>query len=181
MDESTNKKKAEIKNWIRSLALAIIVAMVVNKGIIVNAVVPTPSMEKTIMVKDRLIANRLAYVFKEPERGDIIVFVSLEDDSKLYVKRLVGLPGEEVNIVDGKVYIDDILLNEEYLNEEPFEGDYGPFLVPEEHYFFLGDNRNHSHDARMWENPFISMDEVVGKALFSYYPRFKILCANGDR
>ena len=88
------------------------------------------------------------------------------------MKRVIGLPGETVNIVDGKVYIDgsDTPLDEPYL-AEPMEGSYGPYTVPEGCYFMLGDNRNNSQDARFWQNKYVAKDKIIAKVLFSYYPK----------
>ena len=87
------------------------------------------------------------------------------------LKRVIGLPGETVEIVDGKVYINgsDTPLEEPYL-PEPMEGSYGPYTVPEGSYFMLGDNRNNSRDARYWENKFVKKEKIIAKVLFCYYP-----------
>ncbi len=166
--------KGEIVSWVKTILFAVILAFVISKLIIVNAVVPTGSMENTIMPKDRLIGNRLSYKFGEPERGDVIIFKFPDDESQLYVKRIIGLPGETVTIKDGKVYINDseTPLVENYIKEE-FTGDFGPYVVPEDSYFMLGDNRNNSLDSRYWENKFVHKDKILGKAIFKYYPRFK--------
>ena len=141
--------KKEIISWIQIIAAAVIIALVLNNFIIANSRVPSGSMENTIMTKSRVIGSRLSYLTDDPERGDIVIFHYPDDESVYYVKRVIGLPGETVEIVDGKVYINgsDTPLEEPYL-PEPMEGSYGPYTVPEGSYFMLGDNRNNSRDAK---------------------------------
>lgn len=163
----------EIISWVITFAVAIGVAFVIKNFIIINANVPTGSMENTIMPGDDLIGFRLAYKFSEPERGDIIIFKYPDDETQKYVKRIVGLPGERVTIKDAKVYINgsSVPLEEEYLKEEWVEA-IGPFEfnVPEGCYLVLGDNRNNSKDARYWVNPYVTNEEIIGKASFVYLP-----------
>ena len=168
--------KKEIISWIKTILLALVLAGFINSFIIVNATVPTGSMENTIMPKDRIIALRLAYSFGKPERGDIAVFKYPDNEELLYVKRVIGLPGETVEIKDGMVYINesDEPLDEKYIKETPY-GDFGPYQVPADHYFMLGDNRNESLDSRFWENKFVEEDKMLGKVYLKYFPGFKML------
>ena len=126
------------------------------------------------MAKSRVIGSRLSYIRSDPKRGDVVIFHFPDDPTgkMYYVKRVIGLPGETVNIVDGKVYINgsDTPLDEPYL-AEPMEGSYGPYTVPEGCYFMLGDNRNNSQDARFWQNKYVAKDKIIAKVLFSYYPK----------
>lgn len=172
-DNKKNSAMHELLDWVKHIGIALVIAFLISRFVIVNAHVPTPSMETTIMVKDRLIANRLQYLFKDPQRGDIIVFKYPDDENWLYVKRVIGLPGETVVIKDGAVYINDKKLDEPYLRE-PMIGNFGPFQVPEGKYFMLGDNRNNSKDSRYWQNKYVSKDKILGKAIFQYYPKFKL-------
>ncbi len=169
-----NKKKAFVKEllqWVFAFAAAIIAALLINSFIIVNAQIPSGSMEDTIMPGDRVFGNRLAYVFSEPERFDIIIFKYPDDESQLFIKRIIGLPGETVEIRGGNIYIDG---SEEPLDDvdtkETMEGSFGPYTVPEGCYFVMGDNRNNSRDSRYWEHTFVSEDEILGKAVFRYWP-----------
>ena len=167
--------KSEVFSWIKTIVFAVVLAVLINRFVIVNAAVPTGSMENTIMPNDRIIALRLSYYFGEPERGDIVVFKYPDNEDVLYVKRVIGLPGDKVQIIDGKVYINDseTPLDEPYLPEPP-EGDYGPYYVPEDSYFMLGDNRNWSKDSRFWTNTYVKKEKVLAKAIFRYYPFNKI-------
>ena len=167
-----NRIVKEIIEWIAVVVVAVVLTYFVNHFIIVNAIVPSSSMEKTIMTGDRVIGYRLAYSFSEPERGDIIIFKFPDDESKLYIKRLIGLPGETVEIKEGKVFVDGEALDEPYLTVTT-EGTFGPYSVPEGHYFMLGDNRNNSADSRYWNNTYLAREKIVGKAVFKYWPGFK--------
>ena len=172
------------------IILVVVIVTVVNNVVLINAKIPSPSMEKTIMTGDRIFGFRLAYginidffghnytkKFRDPERFDIVIFKYPDDESKLYIKRVIGLPGEKVQILDGKVYINDSRtpLDDSFVPETP-KGDFRPYQVPENSYFVLGDNRNHSKDSRLWKTSnYVTWDELVGKAFFRYYPSLKIL------
>ncbi len=168
----------EVCSYISIIGFAIVAAFLLNKFIIVNAEVPTGSMENTIASESRIIGLRFAYWFNEPERGDIIIF---KGTNKNYVKRVIGLPGETLRIEDAKVYItteagDEFVLEEDYLKEEwtlqtgPYE-----YEIPEDSYFVMGDNRNWSVDARSWDNKYIHKDAIMGKAVVCYSPKIYVL------
>lgn len=174
--EETEKKSGtatEIISWILTFLCAVVVALFLKNYIIINATVPTGSMENTILPGDDLLGFRLAYSHSDPKRGDIIIFAFPDDESKKYVKRVIGLPGETVEITQGKVYIDgsETPLEEPYLKEQWLVAT-GPFKfeVPKNSYLVLGDNRNDSYDSRYWTNTFVKKDKIIGKVLFIYYP-----------
>ena len=166
----------ELWEYIKMIIFVVVVVLIVNNFLLINARVPSESMEKTIMTGDRFFGNRLAYLFDDPERFDIVVFKYPDDESQLFAKRLIGLPGETVEIKDGKVYINgsETPLDDSFTPETP-TGDYGPYVVPEGSYFMLGDNRNHSGDSRFWKQPYVEKEKIVGKAIFRYFPGVKIL------
>lgn len=163
----------EVLSWILTIALAVVAALFIKNYIIINADIPSGSMENTIMTGDRLFGYRLAYKNKGPERGDIIIFKFPDDETQNYVKRVIGLPGETVVIEDAKVYIDGspVPLEENYLKEE-WTVTTGPFTfeVPKDSYFVMGDNRNNSADARYWTNTYVTRDKILGSAVFRYFP-----------
>ena len=169
--EKTSVAK-EIFDWILVIILAIVIPFAINTLVIVNATVPTSSMESTIMAGDRVIGSRLYYRRHEPQRGDIIMFDYPDDPRILYIKRVIGLPGEHVEITGGTVYINGEPLDEPYLDVVT-EGEWGPYDVPEGHYFMMGDNRNDSADSRYWQHPYLSRDGIVGKAVLKYWRGFE--------
>ncbi|NMB33636.1 MAG: signal peptidase I [Clostridium sp.] len=175
--ENKGKKQEifkEIISWVLYIVGAAFIAFFLTRFVIVNAYVPTGSMESTIMSKDRIIASRLHYLTKGPQRGDIVVFRFPDNEEVLFVKRVIGLPKETVEIKDGAVYIDGVILEEPYIKED-MKGDLGIYYIPDDSYFMLGDNRNSSNDSRKWDNKFVKRDKILGKALFKYYPGVKLL------
>lgn len=176
---NSEKKKAIIKeiiSYVVTFAIALAVGLFINRFIISSIHVPTGSMIPTIQINDRLFGNRLAYINSEPERGDIVVFPWPDNEEETYIKRIIGLPGETINIIDGKVYINDSEepLEEPYLKETPY-GSFGPYVVPEGCYFVMGDNRNFSKDSRYWQNPYVEGDKIQSKAICVYFPNPRIL------
>lgn len=161
----------ETLSWIVVVVAAMLLAYVMNRFVIVNARVPSGSMETTIMTGDRILGWRLTYNFREPKRGDIVIFKYPDNENENYIKRIIGLPGEKVTIKEGKVYIGDSNepLEEDYVKEEWSGGD-GVYWVPEDSYFMLGDNRNNSKDSREWVNKYVHRDKILGEASFCYWP-----------
>lgn len=193
--EKKEEMRTEIISWIRMFVIVIVVVLVATKFIIINATIPSGSMENTIMTKDRLIGFRFSYWFSDPERGDIVLFSYPVDEKKTYIKRVIGLPGETVEIRNGEVFIDgsDTPLTENYLHEEwYYKNDGFYFVVPEDSYFMMGDNRNNSADGREWADEalaagvasteeeaytysFVNKKKIKGKAIFTYFRHFRIL------
>ena len=173
-EEKTSVGK-ELFQWVLVIIGAVILAFLIDTFVIVNAQIPSGSMENTIMTGDRVFGNRLAYKFSDPKRFDIIIFKYPDDESQLFIKRIIGLPGETVEIHDGNIYINgsDSPLEDVDI-KEPMEGSFGPYTVPEGCYFVMGDNRNNSRDSRYWENTFVSEDEILGKAVLRYWPLNKM-------
>lgn len=169
MESTTGNEKFKriFKEWILPFGIEIIVILLVVKFICFFVVVPSGSMKPAIAEQSVLFATRV-YNTEKLERGDIIVFDSEELDKTL-VKRLIGLPGEHVVIDEsGKITIDGVPLTENYVYY-PL-GLTGDFTVPDGHFLFLGDNRANSHDARMWEDPYIPVGAIKGKAIFTLWP-----------
>ena len=167
---------SEFLEFIAPIVVAIIIAMILKYVVFANAIVPTGSMLNTIHENDRVIASRLSYKYSKPERYDIAIFKYPDNEEQLFVKRVIGLPGETVSIQDGIVYITGEdgkthQLEEEYVSEENKDHYNGTFVVPENSYFVMGDNRDNSVDSRYWVTTnFVSEDKLVGKVLFRYYP-----------
>lgn len=151
--------------------LAVALAFVINYMIIMRVEIPTESMENTIIAGDKVVVLRVSYLFAEPKRGDMVVFRYPDNETINYAKRIIGLPGDTIEIRDGLVYVNgaDEPLSEPYLKETP-TGDYGPYTVPEDSYFMLGDNREESEDSRYWRHTYVQRDAIIGKIWFRYYP-----------
>ncbi len=186
-DKPKKSPLREVVDFMLPIVLALVVAMLLKSFVFANAQVPSGSMLNTIQLGDRIIASRLEYKFHDPERGDIIIFKAPDDveeheknpdaEVRYFVKRLIGLPGETVTIVNGVVYIQkpdgtQLQLDEPYITACDPYGDFGPYEVPEGHYLMLGDNRNDSADARYWRNTYLDEDLIVGKVKFRYLPKF---------
>ncbi len=171
MKEKENWKK-ELISFCLHLIIAAGIGLLIGKVLIVNAKIPSESMENTIMTGDRLIALRTAYWFDEPKRGDIVVFHYPDDEKELYIKRVIGEPGDTVEGKDGEVYVNGKALEEPYIAEK-IEEDFPAYQVPEGSYFVMGDNRNCSWDSRYWENTFVKKEKILGKAFVRYYPSYK--------
>ena len=194
MNEKVKMIIREILSWIKVIILAFIAALLLNKFVIVNANVPTGSMESTILPDDRLIGFRLSYLFSEPQRGDIVIFEYPVSPDEIYIKRIIALPGETMEIRKAKIYINgsETPIAEPYLKEKWIvENDGLTLTIPEGHYFVMGDNRNNSLDGRYWAGEavsnemastledaiekkycFVSEDAILGKAIFRYFPSF---------
>ena len=193
----TEKKKEillEVWSWIKVIIAAFVTALFLNSCIIVNANVPTGSMESTIQPDDRLIGFRLSYLFEQPQRGDIVIFKYPVDPEQIYIKRVIALPGETIEIREAEVFINgsETPLEEPYLKEHWIVENHGLTLeVPEGCYFVMGDNRNNSLDGRYWAGEavmngyastveeavekgycFVKEDAILGKAIFRYFPSF---------
>ena len=156
-----------LKDWIIPAAIAIILGVLINKFLFFNVNVPTSSMYPTITPGDRIFSMRI-HRPSSIERGDILVFHSKELNKDL-IKRVIGLPGETVEVQsDGRVYINGEYLEEDYVSS--FSDITGTFTVPEDCYLFLGDNRGNSIDARLWKNPYIPFEEIQGEGKFIIFP-----------
>lgn len=182
--ESTSDQKkltkqkviSEIANWAIIIGVALILATLINKFVIIKAEVISGSMEDTMQIDDVYLGNRLSYVFGDPERGEIVFFKFPDKEEETFVKRIIGLPGEKIEIKDGKVYIDDSTepLYEPYLKETPRKEDFGPVVIPEDSYFMMGDNRNHSNDSRAWNTFYVTRDHLLAKAWLRIWPPFHL-------
>lgn len=151
--------------------LMVILIFTIFNICIFNANIPSSSMEDTIQKGDRIFASRLTYLFDDIQRGDIVIFDSKEEN-KYLVKRVIGLPGDSVSIIDGKIFINGDMLEETYTKGTTLKVNLKDetIVVPEDKYFLLGDNRENSRDSRYWVNPFIAREDIKAKVFFRYYP-----------
>lgn len=171
MDEAIPVKQSRLKSWMRelieSVLPALVIVLVVNIFLAQATRVEGQSMEPVLHNDERLIIEKVSYRFQEPRRGDIIVLRRAHRAGEPLIKRVVGLPGETVEIKGGQVYIDGQPLDEEYLDQATW-GATPPVLVPEEHVFVLGDNRRASNDSRAFGE--VAFDDIIGKAWVRYWP-----------
>jgi len=166
IDEVTQMKKL-LKQWIPSFLIALVISLIVRTYVVEAMVVPSGSMLPTIKIHDRVVVEKLMPL-TGLNHGDIIVFyppVPIEGAKRL-VKRLVGLPGDTIEIKEGYLYRNNERIIESYIQEQ-MNYHYGPVLVPENKYFFLGDNRNGSNDSHMWEIPFADKSDLIGKVILN--------------
>jgi len=156
-----------IKDWVIPILIALVITVLINKLVFFNIQVPTSSMYPTIKEGDRIAVLRV-HDLSKLKRGDIVVFQS-DELSETLVKRLIGLPGDTVEIREGEqVYINGTLFEQDFSYSVD---DYtGTFKVPEGCYFFLGDNRAGSYDSRRWVNPYIPGDAIMGRAAIRIFP-----------
>jgi signal peptidase I len=162
-------EKQEIKEWIIVVITAIISVIIIRAFILDSRIVPTESMVPSIQPGDRLFVEKITPRFKGLERGEVVVFVppassELKED---LIKRLIGLPGDTVEVKDGKLYVNDVAKNEPYL-AEPMDYTFHKVKVPEGKMFVMGDNRNRSLDSHEWG--FADIKSVKGSALNTYWP-----------
>lgn len=172
-DGETKSRKAGaiLREWLIAFVAAFFITMFLTQCIVVNSLVPSGSMQNTINPGDRVIGMRTAYWFNDPERFDIIIFKFPDNPKELYIKRVIGLPGDVVEIVEGVVFVNGEQLDESaYLREPMLPKSYGPYYVPEDSYFVMGDNRNDSKDSRAWENTFVPRNYVLAEAKWRVYP-----------
>ena len=174
-NSSAHADRQSLRSALRWLIIplsAVLTAILINTCLIISAIVPSESMADTVERGSLIIALRTAYRGESPSRGDIVIFSHPEIDERYVMKRVIGLPGETVEIRHGRVYIDGAA---EPL-EEPYVGKFSDesiaaVTVPEGKYYLLGDNRCHSYDARFWSDPFVGEDSIYGKVVFRLFPK----------
>lgn len=183
-------KKALLREWLESLFIAFILAMVIRSFLVQAFKIPTGSMRPALMEGDLILVNKFIYGAKvpftnfnlpalgQPKRGDVIVFIYPEDRKKDFIKRLVAFGGEEVEIKNGTVFINGLPLLEPVFNQQYYynRGDFAPedkkIIVPQDTFFVLGDNSASSRDSRYWG--FVPRKNILGKAMVIYWPPQRI-------
>ena len=165
----------ETREWAHSILVALILTLVIRTFVVQAFKIPSGSMRPTLLEGDKLFVNKYVYRFHPPRRGDILVFKYPVDPKKDFIKRLVAVGGEKVEIRDGKIYVDGKMLEDPssfgqfyYYNHDPYGGPRETIKVPEDSYYVLGDNSANSQDSRFWG--FVPKKNVLGKAIFRWWP-----------
>ena len=174
--EQEKSKMKEVLSWVLYFAVIIGLTFFIITFVGQRTKVSGQSMENTLHDGDNLIVEKLSYRFRDPKRFDIIVFPYRYEKDVFYIKRIIGLPGETVQIKDGYIYIDGELLEENFGKEvikDPGMA-YTPITLGDDEYFVMGDNRNHSADSRVSDVGPIHRDELVGRAWVRMWPLNKI-------
>jgi len=182
------KKKSAFREYAEAAAIAIILALFIRTFVIQAFKIPSGSMEPTLLVGDHILVNKFIYGVKiplirktlipitEPQRDDVIVFIYPIDKSKDFIKRVIGLPGDTIEIIDRRLYINAKLYQDRHgfyadrensLASSGVKNHFGPVTVPEDNVFVMGDNRNHSYDSRFWG--FVPIGSIKGKAFIIYW------------
>ncbi|MDP8253987.1 MAG: signal peptidase I [Candidatus Kaelpia aquatica] len=173
------KKKHWLREWIESIAIALVVALFIRTFIVEAFKIPSGSMKPTLEIKDRIFVNKMTYKFDDIKAGDIVVFRYPKEPKRYFVKRLVACGNDRVQIKDGNIIINgeilrepDIFKNNYYYNAE----EYGPqgraITVPENQYYVLGDNSAFSKDSRYWG--FVPRKNIVGKVFLRFWPLWRV-------
>ena len=162
----------ELLSWIVFIVVVVAASYLIVTFVGQRTEVSGSSMETTLSTGDQLIVDKISYRFRDPKRYDIVVFPYRYEENRYYIKRIIGLPGETVQIVDGMVYINGSPLNEHYGNEviEDPGSAAEPITLGDDEYFVLGDNRNNSQDSRASNVGLIHRDELLGRAWVRIWP-----------
>lgn len=173
-----NSKPVKDENpWLeglKTIGLSAVLAIGIRQFVAEARYIPSGSMLPTLQINDRLIVDKLSYHFNNPQRGDIVVFsptATLEKQNfhDAFIKRVIGLPGDKIEVKGGRVYVNDQPLREDYIGkEEQPQYQWGPTVVPPNSYLVLGDNRNNSYDSHYWG--FVPREKIIGRAVVRFWP-----------
>lgn len=180
MSDNNTPSPKQDSLWIdglKTIGLSLFLAFGIRASIAQSFFIPSGSMEPTLQVGDRLMVDKLSYRFTNPDRGDIVVFsppkAALancglpQNSSTPFIKRIIGLPGETVEVKSGSVFVNSRPIPESYITAPP-QYQWGPTIVPSNSYFLLGDNRNNSCDGHAWG--FVPRDRLIGRAFVRFWP-----------
>ncbi|NLV91225.1 MAG: signal peptidase I [Firmicutes bacterium] len=169
--------KSEIREYVEALVIAVVLALFIITFIAQSFLVQGSSMVPTLHDGERLLVDKLTWRFREPKRGEIVVFRYPSDPRRKFIKRIIGVPGDQVLIKQGYVYVNGERLEETYINGPTFGAIYRdtmPVQIPEGHYYVLGDNRTNSDDSRFDDVGLVPRELLVGRALLRYWPLAEI-------
>jgi signal peptidase I len=183
-----SKQKSKLQEYIEAIILAILIAFFIRTFVIQAYKIPSGSMKPTLLIGDHILVSKFNYGIRlplirstllpigKPKRGDIVVFIYPEDRSKDFIKRLIGLPGDVIEVRDKKIFVNGLPWNDAHgVNVDSMiipasvqpRDNFGPVTVPQDSLFVMGDNHDESYDSRFWG--FVPMKDVLGKALIIYW------------
>lgn len=170
-----NPQQKDENPWfegLKTIGLSIVLAVGIRQFVAEARYIPSGSMLPTLQINDRLIIDKLSYRFNTPQRGDIVVFsptstLEKQNFHDAFIKRVIGLPGDKVEVKGGRVYVNDQALRENYIEEDP-QYQWGPQTVSNGSYLVLGDNRNNSYDSHYWG--FVPREKIIGRAVVRFWP-----------
>lgn len=167
MADST-KKQNEWIEWTKAIIIALLLAFILRTFVFATSIVEGDSMYPSLEDGERIVFNKLVYIISKPERGDIII---IQQPEKHYVKRIIGLPNETIEMKDHTLYIDGKKVESDYVDdfESKLTGNFGPITLPEDNYFVMGDNRAISKDSRNGLG-LIDRSDIIGRSEFVVYP-----------
>lgn len=166
-EQPRSRAKSALRELVETILFTLLIYVLVRTFLFENYRVVGHSMEPTLQDDQFLVVSKLGYRLHEPQRGDIIVFRDPRSNDRKLIKRVIGLPGETVQVHGGQVSVDDQVLDEPYITE-PGHYNQPPSLIPDDHFYVLGDNRDNSSDSHSWGT--MSREEIVGKAWLTYWP-----------
>jgi len=170
---NNNRFLYHVVDWIESIIVALILALIIRQFAFQTSEVLSGSMIPTLLVRDRVIVNKLVYrYYGKMDRGDIVLFKSTIPPQRDFIKRLIGLPGERIQIRKGQVFIDGKAIDQSKWPVIWDDSNFGPYKIPENNYFFLGDNRPDSYDSRFWGA--VPRENIIGKAELLIWPPLRI-------
>jgi signal peptidase I len=183
--EKKNQEQQPENFWqemFKTFALAGLLAFGIRTFIAEARYIPSGSMEPTLQINDHLMIEKVSYHLQKPERGDIVVFkptdaLKQENYHQAFIKRIIGLPGDTVEVKGGQVYVNGEVISEDYIKEVP-QYNYGPQIVPDDQYLVLGDNRNNSYDSHLWG--FVPRENFIGKAFVRFWPLNRVGTIDND-
>jgi signal peptidase I len=175
MSKQSAQQRQSENVWLegaKTLGLSLVLAFGIRTFVAEARYIPSGSMEPTLQINDHLLIDKISYDFSSPQRGDIVVFnptvaLQAENFHDAFIKRVIGLPGETIQVKNGRVYVNNVAIKETYIAAKP-DYNWGPVIVPSNSYLVLGDNRNNSYDSHYWG--FVPRSDIVGRAVFRFFP-----------
>ena len=184
VEQNSTQTSVGLRVWrsqqenIRLVAIALVLALLIRMFVAEPRYIPSNSMLPTLHIGDRLVVEKVSYLFQSPQKGDIVVFEPPEQlqslgyrKDQVFIKRIIGKPGQIVSVNNGKVYINEQPLSEDYIAEPPAY-QLVPVQIPQDEFFVMGDNRNDSNDSHVWG--FLPKQNIIGRAVFRFFPLDRI-------